>query len=380
MQSRQGAKSSANKKSKRDIHCREAEEPVWRDNVAVKVKVEDGLGDKSQLVSPLSLITNFISTFSCSSHANCWTSCQLTDIDGTIDFTTADTDDERFDDIEIVWPEKGGILSLNSQKPHVQDVLRAGISKVLIDICFNHAFPESLKQKFMGNALIDCAEALGYKDIKKRLCNDRDYNKELSNLPAQRVSSTCYEIKQKTDAMVDGYYGCMKPGRHSTVEWLLKFLHFIYPCDAEKQTIDSIKPFQHPAIIAGLQQCFFSGLKSFGHKNINLFTTSDPERPDEKEIPMAMLGLVTTAIFASLMQWSSTEKMKVNFGADAFIGVYEEAIAFLTAIKTQGPRQYHTMMRRLFDTASGSTDARKPQKSTAAESLAILDLTGMDVD
>ncbi|KAI0960714.1 hypothetical protein AcV7_000018 [Taiwanofungus camphoratus] len=330
-----------------------AEEPVWRDNVAVKVKVEDGLGDKSQL---------------------------LTDIDGTIDFTTADTDDERFDDIEIVWPEKGGILSLNSQKPHVQDVLRAGISKVLIDICFNHAFPESLKQKFMGNALIDCAEALGYKDIKKRLCNDQDYNKELSNLPAQRVSSTCYEIKQKTDAMVDGYYGCMKPGRHSTVEWLLKFLHFIYPCDAEKQTIDSIKPFQHPAIIAGLQQCFFSGLKSFGHKNINLFTTSDPERPDKKEIPMAMLGLVTTAIFASLMQWSSTEKMKVNFGADAFIGVYEEAIAFLTAIKTQGPRQYHTMMRRLFDTASGSTDARKPQKSTAAESLAILDLTGMDVD
>ncbi|KAI0941788.1 hypothetical protein AcW1_003584 [Taiwanofungus camphoratus] len=299
MQSRQGAKSSANKKSKRDIHCREAEEPVWRDNVAVKVKVEDGLGDKSQLVSPLSLITNFISTFSCSSHANCWTSCQLTDIDGTIDFTTADTDDERFDDIEIVWPEKGGILSLNSQKPHVQDVLRAGISKVLIDICFNHAFPESLKQKFMGNALIDCAEALGYKDIKKRLCNDRDYNKELSNLPAQRVSSTCYEIKQKTDAMVDGYYGCMKPGRHSTVEWLLKFLHFIYPCDAEKQTIDSIKPFQHPAIIAGLQQCFFSGLKSFGHKNINLFTTSDPERPDEKEIPMAMLGLVTTAVCLS---------------------------------------------------------------------------------
>ncbi|KAI0924071.1 hypothetical protein AcV5_009429 [Taiwanofungus camphoratus] len=140
MQSRQGAKSSANKKSKRDIHRWEAEEPVWRDNVAVKVKVEDGLGDKSQL---------------------------LMDIDGTIDLTTADTDDERFDDIEIVWPEKGGILSLNSQKPRMQDVLRAGISKVLIDICFDHAFPESLKQKFVGNALIDCAEALGYKDIKK---------------------------------------------------------------------------------------------------------------------------------------------------------------------------------------------------------------------
>lgn len=102
----------------------------------------------------------------------------------TINLTSADDSggEQEDRDTEIVWPVKGGILSLNSQKPRVQNMLHSAISKILIDVHFEHAFPEALKHNNVGNALIDCADALSYQDIKTWLCNDRGYIKELSSL------------------------------------------------------------------------------------------------------------------------------------------------------------------------------------------------------
>lgn len=96
-----------------------------------------------------------------------------------IDLTT---DDNVITNTDIVYPKKDGNLLLMQQPARVQEVCCAAISKILIDICFTHAFPDSLKMTFVRAALIECANALQYTDIEKHLCKDISYADTLSKL------------------------------------------------------------------------------------------------------------------------------------------------------------------------------------------------------
>ena len=55
-----------------------------------------------------------------------------------------------------------------------------------------------------------------------------------------------------------------------------------------------------------LQAHFFSKPRSFGWSLVERFTSSLPDKPDEKEIPAAMLALVSTAVSLTIMYlWRS---------------------------------------------------------------------------
>ena len=45
-----------------------------------------------------------------------------------------------------------------------------------------------------------------------------------------------------------------------------------------------------------LQAAFFSKRTSYGYRISHLFTSSLPDQPDEKEIPAAVLALISTAV------------------------------------------------------------------------------------
>ena len=72
--------------------------------------------------------------------------------------------------------------------------------------------------------------------------------------------------------------------RHKLSTWL------------QRRHVPWAKPYLHPALVSVLHQCFFAGSGSIGSKHASRFTSSLAERPDEKEIPMAMLALVGTAV------------------------------------------------------------------------------------
>ena len=56
------------------------------------------------------------------------------------------------------------------------------------------------------------------------------------------------------------------------------------------------KPFSLPVFENVLQAGFFSKRTSYGYRISHLFRSSLPDQPDEKEIPAAMLGLISTAV------------------------------------------------------------------------------------
>ncbi|KAI0944927.1 hypothetical protein AcV7_001598 [Taiwanofungus camphoratus] len=271
--------------------------------------------------------------------------CSNTPIDLT-------TDDNVITNTDIVYPKKDGNLLLMQQPARVQEVCCAAISKILIDICFTHAFPDSLKMTFVRAVLIECANALQYTDIEKHLCEDISYADTLSKLPAQRIYNFCGEIKKKTDGIVSGHYQC-RLGRQKEIDWLLQDLRYIYLCNPETEMLLLNKPFLHEGIITALQQCFFHGRHSFGMKNLELFTSSLPDKPDEKELPKAMCALASTAVRTSIFEFISGSHKLNNFRWQDVIDIYNENMILLEKIQHDGPTQYHALMHHLFKKASG---------------------------
>ncbi|KAI0706333.1 hypothetical protein C8Q76DRAFT_696627 [Earliella scabrosa] len=103
-----------------------------------------------------------------------------------------------------------------------------------------------------------------------------------------------------------------------------------------------------------------------------------PDRPNEKEIPMAMLALVGAAIHASLTEWQHGVYKPTSFSADSYLDAYNEHIVLLQGIKDTNVRAYHTIMHRLYTAASGSTAPAGP--AAAGNPLAHVDFAGMDLD
>ena len=60
--------------------------------------------------------------------------------------------------------------------------------------------------------------------------------------------------------------------------------------------VNNTDPFNLPVFEQLLRTAFFSKPRSFGYRLLPHFTSSLPEAPDEKEIPVPMLALITTAV------------------------------------------------------------------------------------
>ncbi|KAH9950672.1 hypothetical protein B0H21DRAFT_888907 [Amylocystis lapponica] len=282
------------------------------------------------------------------------------------------------EDIEIVYPEKGGDVLLLSQQARLQEVIHAAIQQALYNVCFKDAFPEGLTKQttYARQALVDSARTLGYEDIEQRLMEDKVYSRDLSAIPSQRVSNFRGKVKDKTNSHVQAAYD-LQPGCEDVVRWLIKDLHYIYPSKPKKEKLVATEPFRHPCIIQTLRVAFFTGSKSFASKHQDSFKSAFPGRPQENEIPIPMLSLVSAGTFASLDDWTSghSPTRPTNFTADSFANVYGENVLLLKSIQKEGPLQFHTLMHALYLLVCGERDSVK--NTAVSRALTVVDVSGM---
>ncbi|TBU37677.1 hypothetical protein BD309DRAFT_1061881 [Dichomitus squalens] len=134
----------------------------------------------------------------------------------------------------------------------------------------------------------------------------------------------------------------------------------------------------HECIVVVLRNTFFVGPHCSHTRSPEIFTSTLPQRADEREVPMVMLALVGTAIHAALCAWRAGFFDPQSFSADAVVDAYNEHITLLTEIKSQNARGYHTMMHCLFSRAS---NAIAPIVSpTPQNALAHVDFAAMKID
>ncbi|KAH9910874.1 uncharacterized protein BXZ73DRAFT_83096 [Epithele typhae] len=247
--------------------------------------------------------------------------------------------DDGLDDIELVR-SSGGKFNLNDQPQRVQTIAQAMITQIEYYLLLKNAFPDGM-EKYNRRILIKCAEAQNDKAILKRIKSDSKYAHNVASIAAQRVPIFRGRVKSILRA------GVFNLG-HSDVEkldWLLKKDHFMFRFNLDTMIAYGGEPFGDPIYASVLHTAFFDHATSIGYSMLDCLVSSDPSRPDEKEIPAPMLALVATAVFASLQFLRSYIK---DFNGNVFVLKYEDAIARLNKIRAESLDKYHMLMHSLF--------------------------------
>ncbi|KAH9912534.1 uncharacterized protein BXZ73DRAFT_107377 [Epithele typhae] len=273
----------------------------------------------------------------------------------------------------------GGVLCLTPQHVHVRDTLRVAFELVREHILAENAFPDTVdRHQFVTSSILRAAQTRGYNGLAGWFASNPDVLRLLAPIVNQRICSLRSDLKKASDNLVVGFFKIV-PGEETKqlVKWFLQHLNYSYPVEPMQANVPRNKPYQHPSIAAIIATVFFKGRKPHAKKHASVFKSTSPDRPEEKEIPLTMVALVSTAIHSSLMDWSQGTHHPTNFTADKYLDAYTEHVLNLEQIKARNPRGYHKTMHGLYTMAGGSTP---PRPANMDANVAMVDYDNMEVD
>ncbi|KAI0323663.1 hypothetical protein GY45DRAFT_1376158 [Cubamyces sp. BRFM 1775] len=274
--------------------------------------------------------------------------------------------------IDIIH-KKGTKLGILAQRPRVKKTLNAAIQMCQADILLHNAFPEGTEKynTIARNALIKCAGNLGYTELVKRLKRDDDYALTLAAIPVDRIPAFRSQVRDAVHGAIQSTYH-LRPGDVAHVEWLQWGFRYIYPHDYEKDKVSGNEPFSLPIFADGLRAAYFKTPRSFGWRVVEKFSSSFPEKPEEKEIPVAMLALVSTAVFAAIDDHRSSSCEASEFTTNSYSAAYKRVINILSSLKERSLEAYHDVLHDLYKAVCGGTGSSTARGANDADDLVFL--------
>ncbi|KAF8878335.1 hypothetical protein BD779DRAFT_1676926 [Infundibulicybe gibba] len=287
---------------------------------------------------------------------------------------------------------------LNSQEPRVRETVKQSFIFLWGFYCWTNAYPGIGQNiEFIRKSLLKAAKYLNYSELSTRLSSDVEYSAALSVLvnsiaskslflpissdfqPNARVSSWRSNAKKDASSSVVNSYQLTRTNPRRTVGWLAE-LAYIYPGDVGDvanntgQTLDGGRPYEHPVILTVLEQCFFTGPSSIGARLINKFKSSRKDRPEEKEVPIPMLALIATGVYAATKEWETGSRIKTEFGGKLFEMTYQRHVEFLDTILAEKPNAFHAMMHRIYLRVSGAALLPSDEPAPPISSILKMDM------
>ncbi|KAH9039857.1 hypothetical protein EDB85DRAFT_1887262 [Lactarius pseudohatsudake] len=118
------------------------------------------------------------------------------------------------------------------------------------------------------------------------------------------------------------------------------------------------QPYRNRRIIQVIHDLYFvggSGNTSFSIRFDQAFPryTGD-DGVTVREVPIPMVALVSTALYASIIEWRTGVQKVVEFSANAYFGVYQAHVTTLEIIRNQRNNAYHKMMSSIYSQASSA--------------------------
>ncbi|KAF8240415.1 hypothetical protein L208DRAFT_1374300 [Tricholoma matsutake] len=203
--------------------------------------------------------------------------------------TTANSEWPRH--AQLVPPPSGKDLHLNDQHVFIQFVVQGAIADITVQILADHSFPETdQKLKFRRQTLQNaachrCSEFLPIVDIYERIVEDINFSNALGELVKSVLTVSL----------------------HCLIE---RHLYFLDP----------------GALMPQQEKC----------------TKGEPE------LPIAMVALGATGVYAVLSEWKSGSRISVKFKGNIFGSIYKILLQTLERIKTQKPKVFHAIMLKLY--------------------------------
>ncbi|KAI9512932.1 hypothetical protein F5148DRAFT_1334336 [Russula earlei] len=160
------------------------------------------------------------------------------------------------------------------------------------------------QDEHVKKALLKAAMHLKANEMVDCLCDDAEYGMVLSGLLSACISTWHVQLKKNAVLAVATNYRISHNNVDHTAAWLKELVYI------------------HCGDVANDLKCFFTGPASIGTQLLSKFKSSWSDRANEKEIPILMLALVATSVYATIKEWECGPHIKANFGSNIFENTY----------------------------------------------------------
>ncbi|KAN0131759.1 hypothetical protein V8E53_010410 [Lactarius tabidus] len=258
--------------------------------------------------------------------------------------TLVPSESSESDDVQILspsghaWPSDTDI----QQGTLLKSVLQDGFENLWASMLFEHAFPDLvLSQNFVCDALVTAAARSGpaMASIHQQLLNDNSYLKKLTPLPHACLSLFRAEVKDYCNALTSPMFLAMPSQMQITCYLQEQLSNYNYTFPGVRMNVGHgvlvmrSKPYRNSRIIDVIRDAFFRGSAPFTSHFNYLFPTTETHDGTIPEVPIPMVALVATALFATLYEWHSGKQVVAEFSANSHLDVYHGHVNTLNVIR-----------------------------------------------
>ncbi|KAN0109142.1 hypothetical protein V8E52_009573 [Russula decolorans] len=246
-------------------------------------------------------------------------------------------------DTDLIFIPGTNRLILSAQRPLIRVIIQDTIENLRVYLLFKNAFPRPVQSiKFIRDSIVAAAEK---------------YQPGSSAIVA-RINAN------------DHYLSLMTR--------LAPNLTF---CQANGLVLHA-RPYRNERIISVIRDLYFSGgTTSFAARFSHCFPTHPGHDGEPRnEVPVTMVALVATALYASLYEWRGGEHQPAEFSANSYLDVYDGHVNTFNHIKERHLGAYHTMMADLYAQASVTPAGHGTVLGVAGVPIAELDIEELEED
>ncbi|KAJ3560851.1 hypothetical protein NP233_g10564 [Leucocoprinus birnbaumii] len=260
-----------------------------------------------------------------------------------------------------LWPPYARIRNggVRAQTPLIRSLVHAIIDSCEHILVVDHVFPEVQNcEAFHDRAVESTAQ-----DLFERHTNNPQYevlnscvhtDNDFRRLALDRLSHA--HTLMRAAALIHIAHYKIGDGNlcSERVKLLLLGNSFVYPGhwgqDQNRRdawVVNTTEAYLSPPIIKTIRRAWFSTPMAFGTQYMAHYKSSNPEKP-EREFPISVVALASTAVYAALRMWESGEFVDEPFRGDVFSSFYVTHVQYLETMKKRYPNSFHTLMARLY--------------------------------
>ncbi|KAG1734797.1 hypothetical protein EDB19DRAFT_1910925 [Suillus lakei] len=195
-----------------------------------------------------------------------------------------------------------------------------------------------------------------------------------------RVPLFCGDLKDDACSQVAAY---LRLGSNSIASAKAFIENHSYHYFTQFGDNDIPKPVQHKPYLGDLlvhlmKGHYFNGPKSIGTVFAQKFVDIAKNKANRPEVPIPMVALTSTSVYAALFWKAQGSPPKFNFTGNQFSEVYIFHMQFLEDMKMNAPHKFHKLMADIFAAIQDLMHTKKVAADSKVNALAFLDLNGMD--
>ncbi|KAF8493653.1 hypothetical protein F5888DRAFT_1805981 [Russula emetica] len=243
----------------------------------------------------------------------------------------------------------------------MRSVFQEAFERVHASMLFTNVFPKLYETiKMVTEDLISAAESLDRAtNIYNQLVVDGDYINNMSRLPRTCIPHFCGEVKDRSVTIIQAeFLAC--PTSTSVIKFVEKQLsnyNYTFPRSSNGNPLNYLphrtRPYRNIRIINIIRDLYFTGgHHSFAHRFRERFPIHQGSNGVVlREVPVAMVALVATALYAAIQEWRTGVQKTIEFSASAFLDVYNGHINTFNHIRDNREDAFHLMMVDIYSQA-----------------------------